>query len=172
MAQRKPGDAGVCYGPHLAGVLTLLCTEPKSWRKSIPHGECRNARSSQPSCMEMHLLVWLPPLQTEHLEGRGWGLGLTPLVPSCWAQAKGRHWAGRRNQVPWLLRHHVSSIFSSLSFHFRWLSILLLEIPSGSLSNPLVLNPWVLFFHENSSFLFHIFTLKRTDILFQTALLC
>lgn len=27
-------------------------------------------------------------------------------------------------------------------------------------------------FHENSSFLFHICTLKRTDILFQTALFC
>lgn len=54
--------------------------------------------SSQPSRMETHLLVWLPPLQTEHLEGRGWGLWLTPLAPSCWAQAKGRHWAGRRNR--------------------------------------------------------------------------
>ena len=77
--------------------------------------------SSQPSHMEMHLLVWLPPLQTEHLEGHGWGLWLTPLAPSCWAQAKGRHWAGRRNRVPWLLRRHVSSIFSSLSFYLTTL---------------------------------------------------
>ena len=74
--------------------------------------------SSPPSRMETHLLVWLPPFQTEHLEGPGSGLWLTPPVPLCQAQAKGRHWAGRQNPVPWLLCRHVCSVFSSLSFCF------------------------------------------------------
>lgn len=128
MAQRSQEMLGSATDPTFLR-LTLLCAEHRNHGKASIRGVQRNARSSQPSRMEIHLLVWLPPLQTEHLKGRGWGLGLTPLLsPRAGrrpGQALGRE---REKSVPWPTSPRFFN-FRHWGFYFWWLSFYFWKFP-------------------------------------------